>query len=42
MEKENTRREGQIIRLRFGDSFSVLKSLPESSIGALVTDPPYG
>jgi len=32
---------GQVIRLRFGDSLSVLKTLPEASIGAVVTDPPY-
>lgn len=32
----------QVIRLRFGDCFEKLKEIPEGTIGATVTDPPYG
>lgn len=32
----------QILQLHNGDCFEVLKSLPDSSIDAVVTDPPYG
>ena len=32
----------QVIRLRLGDSFEILKGIEESSIGAVVCDPPYG
>ena len=30
------------IDLRIGDSHQVLKSLPDNSVDAVVTDPPYG
>lgn len=32
----------QTITIRCGDSFELLKSIPTGSIGAVVTDPPYG
>lgn len=32
----------QTIRLRQGDSIEVLKALPDGSVGAIITDPPYG
>jgi DNA modification methylase len=31
-----------VIDLRFGDAVSVLRSLPDESIDAVLTDPPYG
>jgi len=31
-----------VITLRLGDSFEVLRELPEGSVGAVVCDPPYG
>jgi DNA modification methylase len=36
------RMAGQTLRLRLGDCVEVMKSLPESSVGAVVCDPPYG
>lgn len=36
------RREGQTIRLHHGDSFEVLKSIPDGHLAAVVSDPPYG
>ena len=32
----------QHIRLRFGDSFQILKSLESNSVRSFTTDPPYG
>ena len=31
-----------MIHLRLGDSFEMLKGLPDASLAAVVTDPPYG
>lgn len=31
----------QTLRIRLGDSFEVLKTFEEGSIGAVVCDPPY-
>lgn len=43
MTKEVTaRRAVHTVRLRHGDCVEVMKSLPESSVGAVVCDPPYG
>jgi len=41
-EPTQDRRAVQTLRLRLGDSFEVIKTLEEGSIGAIVTDPPYG
>lgn len=31
-----------VIRLRLGDSLDLLRSMEEGSVGAVITDPPYG
>ena len=36
------RRAVHTVRLRHGDCVEVMKSLHESSVGAVVCDPPYG
>jgi DNA modification methylase len=35
-------RRAHVIRLRFGDCFDVLRNTEPESVGAVVTDPPYG
>lgn len=40
--EENGRREGQMIRLVLGDCFDKLQGIPSGTIGAIITDPPYG
>jgi len=45
MKKESpNRRAGSVrqVRLILGDSFVVMTGIPGNSIGAVVTDPPYG
>ena len=44
MKKENTsaRRVEVVIQLRHGDCFQLLKELETASVGAVITDPPYG
>jgi DNA modification methylase len=32
----------QTIRLRAGDCIEVLRAMQENSVGAVITDPPYG
>jgi len=32
----------QVLRLRLGDSFELLKQMEDASVGGVVTDPPYG
>jgi len=36
------RRAGQTLRLRHGDCVEVLKGFHDGSVGAVVSDPPYG
>ena len=38
----SSRKAGQTLRLRHGDCLEVLADLPEASVGAIVSDPPYG
>jgi len=40
-EGEHSRR-AHVIRLRLGDSSEVLRELEDASVGAVITDPPYG
>lgn len=40
--KESGRREGQMIRLVLGDCVEKMQAIPEGTIGAIITDPPYG
>jgi len=43
MTKEaNGRREGQMLRLVLGDCIEKMRDIPEGTIGAIITDPPYG
>lgn len=35
-------RRARVIRLRLGDSLEVLRDFPSESLGAVITDPPYG
>ena len=42
MGEGETSRRAHVIRLRLGDCFEVLKSLEAGSVGAIITDPPYG
>jgi len=35
-------RRAHVIRLRLGDSIVLLQQIDPNSIGAVVTDPPYG
>jgi predicted methyltransferase len=39
---DSVRRAVQTLRLRHGDCVEVLKGLDEASVGAIVSDPPYG
>jgi len=32
----------QTLRLRLGDSFELLKTMEDETVGGVVTDPPYG
>lgn len=41
-ENSASRRATQTIRLKLGDCVDVMQSYPQSSIGAIVCDPPYG
>ena len=42
MREGDAGRKAQVIRLRLGDSFEILRDLEPNSIRAVVTDPPYG
>ena len=43
MSQENDgRREGQTLRLVLGDCIEMMQDIPEGTIAAVVTDPPYG
>jgi len=41
-EVKSSRREGQMIRLVLGDCIQKLQEIPEGTVGAIITDPPYG
>jgi DNA modification methylase len=40
--EENGRREGQMIRMVLGDCIEKMRDIPSETIGAIITDPPYG
>lgn len=40
--EENGRREGQVIRLVLGDCIERMQDIPSGTIGAIISDPPYG
>lgn len=42
-QQENAgRREGQMLRLVLGDCIEKMRDIPEGTIAAIITDPPYG
>lgn len=42
MREGDASRRAHVIRLRLGDCIEVIRDLDPNSIGAVVTDPPYG